>query len=187
MNITKFSCYTIIAAYLCVATTACATRKETTSNIAKAEAFIDAFYSFDRSLLEPKLAKAPDSAGTILFYQGFAQGGNYKIMERHACQPIDSAKVSCSITVEDDPMLALKIDFHVTDTFTITFKKNSIVKVVNSSNDLPIYIEAQDWAFKNFPEIKAGPCLGFFDGGPTPTDCARAVTNAYKKFAERQL
>jgi hypothetical protein len=111
MHITKFSCYTIIAAYLCLATSACSTQKETSSSILKAEAFIDAFYSFDRNLLEPKLAKAPDSAGTILFYQGFAQGGNYKIIERQSCKTINSTQVSCSITVEDDPMLALKNRF----------------------------------------------------------------------------
>jgi hypothetical protein len=84
--------------------------------------------------------------------------------------------------VEDDPMLALKIDFHVTDTFTIIFKNERIVKIINSSNDLPIYKEAQDWAFKNFPEIKTGPCQGFFNGGPTPEACARVMTKAYKEF-----
>jgi hypothetical protein len=186
MNITKFYCNAISAVYLCLVTTACATQKETAANIAKAEDFVDAFYSFDRSLLEPKLARAPDSAGIILFYQGFAQGGNYKIIERQACQPIDSAQVSCSITVEDDPMLALKIDFHVTDTFTITFENENLVKVENSSNDLPIYFEAQNWAFKNFPEIKTGPCLGFFDGGATPAACARAMTKAYEQFTENK-
>jgi hypothetical protein len=186
MNITKFNCYVIFAVYLYLVTTACSTQKETSSNIAKAEDFVDAFYSFDRSLLEPKLARAPDSAGTILFYQGFAQGGNYKIIQRQACQSVDSTHVSCSITVEDDPMLALKIDFHVTDTFTITFENENIVKVVNSSNDLPIYFEAQNWAFKNFPELRTGPCLGFFDGGPTPTACARAMTKAYEQFTENK-
>jgi hypothetical protein len=68
MNITKFYSYTIIATYLPIATAGCSTRNETSANITKAEDFIDAFYSFDRSLLESKLANAPESAGTILFY-----------------------------------------------------------------------------------------------------------------------
>ena len=92
--------------------------------------------------------------------------------------------VVCPITVEDDPVLALNLDFKVTDTFTITFDGTTISNVDTSSNDKPVYYQASAWVRENLPEIMEGPCEGFFAGGPTPQDCARAMTDGYRKFAE---
>ena len=80
-------------------------------------------------------------------------------------------------------MLALGIDFNVTDTFEISFKNSKIVSVETSSNDLPVYYDARDWVLKELPELVEEPCKGYFDGGPTPGDCARAMAEGYKKFA----
>jgi hypothetical protein len=79
--------------------------------------------------------------------------------------------------------LALKTNFNVTDTFTITFDAGQVVKVETDSNDQPIYYQAFDWVVKEMPEVMDGPCKGFFDGGPTPGDCARAMTEGYRRFA----
>ena len=152
-------------------------------NLNSAEALIDAFYSFDPAKLKPLLTSAEVSVPAITFYQGWAEGGNYKIVERQPCKAESADVINCSITVEDDPVLALNIDFNVTDTFTITFSGTEIVSVETNSNDQQIYYDAFDWVTKEMPEVMGGPCQGFFDGGPTPGDCARAMTEGYRRFA----
>lgn len=153
-------------------------------NLQRAEAFIDAFYTFDRAELEPFFSTAAGSAPKLTFYQGWAEGGNYEIMDRRPCEAESPTKISCAITVEDDPVLALGIDFKVTDTFTITFVGTEIRSVETNSNDQQIYYDAFDWVTKEMPEVMSGPCQGFFDGGPTPGECARAMTEGYRRFAE---
>ncbi len=148
-----------------------------------AEAMIDAFYSFDAERLAPLLTDAGESAAQLLYYQGWAEGGNYRIVNRAPCVADTPTQVRCPITVEDDPVMALGTDFKVTDTFTITFTGKTITAVDTSSNDQPIYYQARDWVLENMPEIMEGPCQGFFEGGPTPGDCARAMTEGYRAFA----
>lgn len=147
------------------------------------EDMIDAFYSFRPDQLQPFLASAGDTEERLLWYQGWAEGGNYKIVKRTPCELEEKNLVKCPITVEDDPVLALKLDFKVTDTFSISFEDTTIVKVETSSNDKPIYYEAAAWVRENLPEVMEGPCEGFFAGGPTPGDCARAMTDGYAQFA----
>ncbi|MEO1305417.1 MAG: hypothetical protein AAFV37_10600 [Pseudomonadota bacterium] len=148
-----------------------------------AEQMIDAFYSYDPDQLRPLLAAAEESSDGLLWYQGWAEGGNYKIVNRGACVAKSATEVDCPITVEDDPVLALGLEFKVTDTFTLTFDGPKIVNVDTSSNDKPIYYVASVWVRTNYPEIMEGPCEGFFAGGPTPQDCARAMADGYAKFA----
>ena len=151
--------------------------------LAIAEALIDAFYSFDPEPLAALLNDAGESADQLLYYQGWAEGGNYKIIERGPCIAVTQSSVRCSVTVEDDPVRALGSDFKVTDTFTITFEGTTISAVETSSNDQPIYYLARDWVLANMPGIMEGPCKGFFAGGPTPGDCARAMVEGYRAFA----
>ena len=101
----------------CDASIESTTQLEDEIYLALAEAFIDAFYSFDSLALEATLSSAAGSASAITYYQGWAEGGNYKIVDRKRCEIKAANVVSCSITVEDDPMLAVGIDFDVTDTF----------------------------------------------------------------------
>lgn len=148
-----------------------------------AEALIDTFYSFNPIALEAALASAEDSIAAIAYYQGWAEGGNYEIVERMPCVLKAANVASCSITVKDDPMLALGIDFFVTDTFEISFVDSAIVAVATSSNDLQVYYDARDWVLREMPELVEVPCQGYFDGGPTPGDCARAMAEGYALFA----
>ncbi len=152
-------------------------------DLSKAEAFIDAFYSFDPERLRPMLDAAPESAQSILYYQGWAEGGNYKVLERGACAVDENQLVSCPITVQDDPVLALNTGFNVTDTFTLTFANGEIVKVETSSNDQPIYYEARAWVEREMPEVMTGPCKDRGAASATPGDCARAMTEGYRRFA----
>lgn len=151
--------------------------------LSNAEALIDAFYSFDQTSLESFLMSAGESAPPIVYYQGWAEGGNYRVIDRKSCEIKGENVVSCSITVEDDPMLALGIDFHVTDTFTITFTGDNVTSVETSSDDLQLYFDAADWVGKELPDLIREPCEGFFDGGPTPGECARAMAEGYARFA----
>ncbi|MEE4278751.1 MAG: hypothetical protein V2I82_09840 [Halieaceae bacterium] len=145
---------------------------------------IDAFYSFDADRLRPILAKAGDAQGRILGYQGWAEGGNYIVVERAPCAPQAENKVDCAITVQDDPVVALETGFNVTDTFHLTFEGSDIVDVKTSSNDQPIYYEARQWVEENMPEVMSGPCRREEGLRVTPGDCARAMTDGYRKFLE---
>ena len=55
-------------------------------NLRAAESFIDAFYSFESETLHAMLASATDSIPSIGFYQGWAEGGNYQIVNRMPCE-----------------------------------------------------------------------------------------------------
>ena len=153
----------------------------TAENSKTAEGFIDAFYSFDPDQLKPFLADADETADRILWYQGWAEGGNYIVMERAGCEVESPTKINCPVTVQDDPVVALKTGFNVTDTFHITFDGNRIASIETSSNDQPIYYEARKWVEANMPEVMAGPCSREKDE-LTPGDCARAMTEGYKQF-----
>lgn len=152
------------------------------ARLAAAEAFIDAFYSFDASRLRTALSSAAESLPAIGFYQGWAEGGNYEILQRTPCRPAGADEVQCSITVKDDLIPALGLGIHVTDTFHITFEGERIVRVRTSSDDPPLFEEALQWVRAAKPEVLAGPCRGFFDGGPTPGDCVRAVVQGFAEF-----
>lgn len=148
-------------------------------NITIAEGFIDAFYSFDSTLLDPYLSKANETSDNIRRYQGWAEGGNYKVLQRQACRFGSPALILCSITVQDDPVLALHTGFNVTDTFHLTFENGHIMSIDTSSDDQPIYYEAKQWVEANMPEVMTGPCD---KSAKTPGDCARAMTEGYKRF-----
>lgn len=149
----------------------------------RAEALVDAFYSFDPDRLAPLLAAAAGSRASLLYYQGWAEGGHYEIIERMPCRWESDDTIACSVTVRDDLVVALGTGVDVTDTFHVAFADGEIVAVATTSNDEPIYYRARDWVMREMPEVMEGPCKGFFDGGSTPAECARAMTEGYKRFA----
>jgi hypothetical protein len=151
-------------------------------NVAAANEFIDAFYSFNSDELESTLTYAEESKPSILYYQGWAEGGNYEIIDRHPCIAKYDSLVICPVTVKDDLIVALEIDFFVTDTFHVTVKKGRILSVTTSSNDPPLYHEARDWVRQNRPELIEEPCRGIWEGGPTPGECVRAMVKGYTEF-----
>ena len=80
-------------------------------------------------------------------------------------------------------MLALGIDFNVTDTFALSFAEGEIASVETSSNDLQVFWDAQEWVNEEHPELIGVPCQGMFDGGLTPGECVRAMVEGYARFA----
>jgi len=148
-----------------------------------AEKFVDAFYSFNSQELESTLSSAEESIPVIAYYQGWAAGGNYTIVNRMPCSQDREASVSCSITVKDDLMGALGIAFDVTDTFHLTFSEGMIISVRTSSNDLQVFRDAEKWVWRERPELVREPCKGYFDGGPTPGKCVQAMVRGFAEFA----
>jgi hypothetical protein len=148
-----------------------------------AERFIDVFYSFDAEDLRHTLAAAETSIPAIVYYQGWAQGGNYKIVNRMPCLAKSPVVISCSVTVKDDLMGALGIVFDVTDTFSLTIARGNIISVETSSNDLEVFRSAQDWVRMHHPELLREPCRDFFNGGPTPGKCVQAMVEGFARFA----
>lgn len=66
-----------------------------------AENFVDAFYSFNAADLDTALTFAQDSKPTILFYQGWAEGGNYKIVNRTPCRFVERNRIDCGLLSRD--------------------------------------------------------------------------------------
>ena len=152
---------------------------ETEAKLAAAEAFIDAFYSWDPDALVQDFSTGADTA-FITYYQGWAEGGNYEVLNR-SCELRGSAVV-CPVTVRDDIAQVLDIGFDVTDTFTLLFREGEI-SMVNTSSDDPSVVGAMfNWIRLNRAEVFDGPCDGMFDDGPTPADCARAFVELAEEF-----
>ena len=160
------------------------TRSE--ARLTTAEAFIDAFYSFDLPRLRIAMADAPGSTGDTLYYQQWAEAGHYVVLDRKPCRFEKLDEVVCPVTVKDDLVPALGLAFHVTDNFHFAFEDGRIAKVWNSSNDPPEFHQAMEWLRREQPKIFTGPCRGIWEGGPTPKDCVRAVVNGFKDFAARR-
>jgi hypothetical protein len=155
------------------------------SPLAVAERFIDAFYSFDAAPLRSVMASAPTSLPKILYYQGWAEGGNYVVLQRKPCRLEKPNEVRCDITVKDDLIAALGTGFDVTDSFHLTLEEGRIVSVRTSSNDPPEMEQAFKWLRRERPDIWTGPCRGFYAGGLTPQDCVRAVVRGFADFTAR--
>lgn len=152
------------------------------SNDDVANHFIDAFYSFNRDSLATILSYAVNSQPEILYYQKWAECGNYKIIKKNDCIIKNDSLVLCPVTVKDDLIGALKIDFNVTDTFHLTIIEGKIRSVQTSSNDPEIYHKAKEWIKKNHPELIEEPCKGIWEGGPTPCECVKAMVKGFAEF-----
>ena len=151
-------------------------------NVDIANEFIDAFYSFNRDTLISILSQAMESQPSILYYQKWAECGNYKIIKLHDCVVKNDSLVICPITVKDDLIGALGIDFNVTDTFHVTIIKGQIRLIQTSSNDPDLYYKAKEWVRQNRPELIEEPCRGIWKGGPSPCECVKAMVKGFEEF-----
>lgn len=144
--------------------------------------FIDTFYSFDSNKLLSMLKYAENSKPEILYYQGWAEGGNYEVIKRYPCEVKNDSLVICPVTVKDDLIQALELNFNVTDTFHIVIKDEKITSITTSSDDPQMFYEAEEWIRKNHPELINEPCKGIWEDGTTPNDCVRAMVRGYLKY-----
>lgn len=180
--------YTSVLSIGAVVVSGCSTphaapRPEVDPRLAAAEAFVDAFYSFDAERLNAALSAAPESVPRIAYYQGWAEGGNYTVVQRMPCRAESPEFVNCSITVKDDLIQALGTGFDVTDTFHLGFDGGRIVSVRVSSNDPPEFDRAMEWVQSERAELVNEPCRDAFEGGTTPHACVRAMVQGFREFA----
>lgn len=175
-------CPCLVILFSCQQVSNSGVNKNQTSHVEIANQFIDAFYSFDEDSLKSILTQAGESQPSILYYQKWAACGNYEVIQRNDYIDKSDSIVICPITVKDDLIGTLGIDFHVTDTFHITIVKGKISSVKTSSNDPELYYEAKQWVAQNRPELIEKPCEGIWEGGPTPCDCVEAMIAGFTEF-----
>jgi hypothetical protein len=99
------------------------------------------------------------------------------------CKTITETTVSCSITVQDDLVLALGIDFDVTDTFELGLQGANIVSVETSSNDPQLYLDVREWVWENHKDLVQTSCEGAEAVKPNPVQCVRDMLQGYKEYA----
>lgn len=170
----------ITGLFLCGCNVSVTSKKE--SNLTIANQFIDAFYSFDKDSLQAILRQTDESKQSILYYQGWAECGNYKIIDRHECIVKNDSIIICPITVEDDLIGALNINFNVTDTFHLTIIDGKVHTIQTSSNDPDQYYQAKEWIKQNLPELIEIPCEGIMEDGTTPCECVQAMVKGFAEF-----
>lgn len=158
----------------------CASHSQSNNNLLLAEGFIDAFYSWSPNALSHVLAKAPEDRNRTLYYQAWAEAGDYQIQTRHTCATTSPTEAECAITVTDD--IGAALGYIATDTFKLTFADNNLVGVSFTSDDPPVLQELFDWLKLQRPEVIDGPCKDLFDGGTTPAACIRAVVQGAKDY-----
>lgn len=157
------------------------------NNIQVANEFIDAFYSFNRDSLASVLSLAKESHPEILYYQKWAECGNYKVIKRDNFIEKSDSLVLCPVTVKDDLMGSLKIDFNVTDTFHVLILEGRIRSLKTSSNDPDAYYAAKEWVKQNRPELIATPCEGIWEGGPTPCECIQGMIKGFTELKATEV
>jgi hypothetical protein len=108
------------------------------------------------------------------------------VLARRPCKFESAIEITCSITVKDDLIGALGIDFNVTDTFHFAVAEHEITQVRTSSNDPKAFNDALEWVQKNRQDLVREPCRGFFNGGPTPGNCVRAMVKGFTEFAAQR-
>jgi len=145
-----------------------------------AEQFIDAFYTFQAVEIreipfDSKLDIAP-----LLYYQAWAEGGNYKVAKRTDCYKAIDELIYCRIKVTDD--LGGNLGYIATDTFTLSIIDREITKVEFEGDDPFVFTRLLISIYLFQPEVFDGPCDKMFDGGKTPKACVQAVVAAAKEF-----
>ena len=152
------------------------------NNVVVANQFIDAFYSFNKDSLSSILSEANESRPGILFYQKWAECGNYAVLNRADVIVKNDTLVICPVTVRDDLIQALELQMHVTDTFHLGIIDGHIKSVETSSNDPELFHEARKWVREHLAELVEEPCNRNKEGGPTPCECVKATVQGFTEF-----
>lgn len=128
------------------------------------------------------LTSAESSQPNILYYQKWAECAHYQVLDRTPAFQKNDSTVIFPVTVKDDLMSSLGIDFNVTDTFRITMLEGKIRSVKTSSNDPDEYYQAKEWVMKNRPEWVEKPCEGIWNGGTTPCECVLGMIKGFMAY-----
>ncbi len=154
------------------------------NNFVVGNKFIKAFYSFNRDSLQAVLSSAESSRPEILYYQKWAECAHYEVLDKTHNFEINDSTLALPITVKDDLIAALGIDFHVTDTFKLIIREGQIRSVETSSNDPAEYYRAKEWVKNNRLWLIEKPCEGIWAGGPTPCECVLGMIKGFGEFRD---
>lgn len=149
----------------------------------QAEFVVDAFYSFEESVLRESLARA-ESVELAVYYQAWARAANYAVEERRPCERAGADMLQCAIKVSDDFGRAL--GYQATDTFKLTLSQGVIVDITFEADDPPLFNTIVEDMLAAQPDIALGVCKDMFAGGDQPGACARAVVAAVEAYAKAQ-
>ncbi len=152
------------------------------SDVATAESFLDAFYSWEPDRLAAIVVPGED-ADRALYYQAWARAGNYQVQTRRPCERSEDGRMHCAVTVTDD--IGAALGYVATDTFHLTIDRHVVQAVSFTADDPPVLAEVFQWLGEEHPEVFTGPCKDMFSGGTTPELCVRAVIDGAHRYLQR--
>lgn len=174
------------------------------ADVARAERFLDALYSFDQDAMLATLAPGSRAEEFVTYYLGFAKGANYDVTFRQPCVFDEggvTGKVTCVVTVENDLTRTLGVTesvsawftFYATDQGITLVEEDGAAPTVGSDEALADGVAGEEmtaglkWVYETYPELRAyeGACWKIFDGGPTPEACAIALVAALEQYASQ--
>lgn len=150
------------------------------------EAFLDAFYGFERRTVQLAVINASDTTQGLANYAvWWAEALGTEVVERFPCEARGGFSVSCDVLVRDALTDALGVEDESVVRWLIALSNEGNIEEVRLIPDDPSELDsAYNWVIANRPGLfDDGDCAGFFAGGPTPAECATAVLGAFGEYA----
>lgn len=153
-----------------------------------AEATVDALLAGDEAAFRPNFDPLVDIRG-LTYLMGWNEALNYELIERRPCTATITT-VTCVVTGRDDWSVA--VGFESSDTFEFGFVAAGPQRLIFTqtwtvTTDPDGAVESfSEWITETHPELfeDGGACEGFFEGGPTPGDCALAWRGAADEYLD---
>lgn len=149
------------------------------------EAFIDAYYGFERRTVQLAVINASEtSQGLANYGVWWAETLGTELVERIPCEA-RGFSVTCDVLVRDALTDTLGIDEPSVVRWLIALNSEGNIEEVRLIPDDPPELDAAyNWVIANRPGLfDDGDCAGFFATGQTPVECAGAVLDAFGEYA----
>ena len=150
------------------------------------EAFIDAFYGFERRTVQLAVVNASETTQGLANYAvWWAESLGTEVVERFPCEARGGFSVSCDVLVRDALTDTLGVEDESVVRWLIALNTDGNIEEVRLIPDDPPELDAAyNWVIANRPGLfDDGDCAGFFAGGPTPVECATAVLDGFGEYA----
>ena len=151
------------------------------------EAFVDAFYNFERRTVQLAVIEASDTTQGLANYAvWWAEALGTEVVERFPCDARGGGlSVTCDVRVRDALSTELGVEEASVVRWFIALNGAGNIEEVRLVPDDPPELDAgYSWVVANRPGLfEDGVCAGFFAGGPTPVECASEVQAAFAEYA----
>ena len=150
------------------------------------EAFIDAFYGFERRTVQLAVINGSETTQGLANYAvWWAEALGTEVVERFPCDVRGGRSVSCDVLVRDALTDTLGVEETSVVRWLIALNTDGNIEEVRLIPDDPPELDAAyNWVIANRPGLfDDGDCAGFFAGGPTPVECATAVLDGFGEYA----